>query len=57
MEVPTQKGWLWRVEIGSPTVSCRFLIMCRSSIPTNVSEAAANDLNPSMGRVTRLTAR
>jgi hypothetical protein len=21
MEMPTQKGWLWRVELGSPTVA------------------------------------
>src|SRR5262245_42101560 len=31
--------------------------MCMSSIPTNVSWAASNDLNPNIGRVTRFTPR
>ena len=34
-----------------------FLIMCMSSIPTNVSWAALNALNPNMGRVIRFTPR
>ena len=41
---------------GLPLI-CFFLIMGRSSIPTSVSWAAANDLNPNMGRITRFTAR
>ena len=32
-----------------------FRIICMSSIPTEVRWAASNDLNPSMGRVTRFT--
>src|SRR5262249_56774284 len=31
--------------------------MCMSSIPTSVSWAASNDLNPNMGRVIRFTPR
>jgi hypothetical protein len=27
MEMPTQKGWLWRLEVGSPTVSVRLLMV------------------------------
>jgi hypothetical protein len=27
MEMPTQKGWLWRLEVGSPTVSVRLLLV------------------------------
>jgi hypothetical protein len=41
----------------SSTTSCHFLSMCMRSMPTSVLWAASNDLNPSMGRVTRLTAR
>jgi len=35
----------------SSTTRYRFLSMCMSSIPTRVSWAASNDLNPNMGRV------
>jgi len=41
---------------GSTSI-CFFLIMCISSIPTHVSWAAPNALNPNMGRVTRFTPR
>ena len=34
-----------------------FLNHVHESIPTRVSWAVSNDLNPNMGRVTRLTAR
>ena len=34
---------------------CPFLSMCISSIPAWVDCAASNDLNPSIGRVTRVT--
>src|SRR5262249_18285717 len=35
--------------------SCRFLIMCMSSMPTSVDCAASNALNPNIGRVIRFT--
>jgi hypothetical protein len=46
------------VRLSSPasTTIRLFLIMGMSSIPTSVSWAASNDVNPSIGRVIRLTA-
>ena len=38
-------------------ISCPLRMACMTSMPAIVHRAAQNDLNPSMGRVSRFTAR
>ena len=50
--------WNWRAGRNSPVISnCPFRIMCINPIPASVAAAGQKDLNPGIGRVSRLMAR